>query len=141
MNYRLILLLGTTITALAFTPIAGAQMSYAMVQHDRGMNYSGEIANSHTAVRSQGDTGMNYAGEITNTPAAVAVVPLDVAVKAAEKRVAGNAFRAELGRTNSGPAYLVEFAGNGAQTNVWVDAKSGKVERTQTVHLASFSGE
>ncbi len=140
MNHRQLLVLAAAVTGLTVAPVAGAYMF--MSQSALGMNYSGEIANAPAAAGFQSGLGMNYSGKIANTSAAAAIVPMDAAVKTAETQAAGKAFSAELERSGSGPVYLVEFAGKGANTDVWVDAKSGKVEKTETVRLAkSAPGE
>ncbi|HTS52054.1 MAG TPA: PepSY domain-containing protein [Burkholderiales bacterium] len=115
MNYRPLVLIASAVTGLTLAPVAGAYMSMFG-------SYPGSVSET-----------------LANAPAAVALVPMDAAVKAAEHQVTGKAFSADLERTGSGPAYLVEFAGNGANTDVWVDAKSGKVEKTETIRLATLA--
>jgi hypothetical protein len=97
MNYRSLVLLAAAVIGLGFVSVAGAQMS--MSESAPGMNYSGKAASTSGPAALLTDMGMNYAGEIANTPPALAVVPLDAAVRAAENQVAGKAFSAELERT------------------------------------------
>jgi len=136
MKHGPLLLLGSVVTAFTFASSASAQMSYEMVQRDLGMNYAGQTANKQSTIALPAKIGMNYAGG-NEAGTGVALVPMDKAIKTAENRVAAQAFSAELERTGSGPVYLIEFAGNGANTDVWINARNGKVEKTETIPLAT----
>ena len=133
MNHRLHLLIAAGVVVLTHAPFAGADMSTS--HGGLGMNYAGDVPTTPARVAFQ-SPGMNYAGQIANASAA-AFVPMDAAVETAERQTAGQALSAELTGTRSGPAYLVEFAGNGMNRNVWVDARTGRVEKIETLRVAA----
>jgi len=112
MNYRAILIVATGVAGLVQAPFAAAYMS----MFD---SYPGTFAQSGV-----------------NKPS---IIAMDVAIKTAEGQTVGKAYSADLTLTDSGPAYVVEFAGNGVNRNVWVDARNGRVEKTETIPLATFA--
>ena len=115
MNYRLLGVTAIAVGGLTLAPAAGAYMSMFG-------SYPGDLTQFNASPR--------VAGRL---------VSMDAALRTAENQVAGKAFSAELKSTETGPVYLIEFAGKGTNSDVWVDARSGKVEKTETTRLATFA--